>query len=271
MSRVTRVVTVLVAILAVVASGVATVSIDHALSLSHAFQHFDASGAVLASLGALGLPAPLDIGPAKDPAGNPLNTLLGRKVVTKGAFRVYEGWLYDTMTYVQAGIGAAGLLKFFQTAANGNDDTLCNMGNPGRLPKGQFFHPYRLFMTYLQEPSLNVASTAAGRIADLFKVMYSARSFLYFLQQSGQINRTPIPLDAVGQPSAVLASLGGNNTAPAEVHVATPDRNGGYPFTEPLVEEESFAFNLKTGVATAISADMPLRLGLFGWQYVTAG
>ncbi len=215
------------------------------------------AGAALA-MGMLTLPGVEDIA-----------TLERQRVSPVGGYEVYEDFLYDTATYVAAGPAAGAQLQFFQTVRS--DVTLSNMTNPGTLAVGQWFRCFALFLTPRSEPSLNVASTAAGRVADWDKIQNTARAFLNFSLQQGTKVRPAIPLEALGGLGGAVGTYGGIGTAPSMVQQLRNHAHGGFPFDITIKGGENFALNLFVGVQTAISADLPLTLWMYGRRYVPTG
>lgn len=214
-------------------------------------------GAALAG-GMLVIPEPVDVA-----------TLERLRQSPPGGYEVYEDFLYDTATYVAAGPAANANLQFFQTARA--DVTLSNMVQPGTLPQGQYFRGRALFITPRSEPSLNVASTAAGRGADWDKIQNTARTFLNFALQGGTKVRPNIPLESLGGLGGAVVTFGGIGTAPSMAEQLRNHAHGGLPFDVIVKGGETFNFNLFCGVQTAISADLPLTLWWYGHRYVPAG
>jgi hypothetical protein len=210
----------------------------------------------LVAMSMLGLPAPL-----------PILELQTRRQSPPGGYEVYEYFLYDTFTYAAAGSVAPGTFFTVQSA----DPTITNLNPPGTIPAGQWWHGRKLFITPRSEPSLNVASTAAGRGADWDKIQNTARSFLKFSLQSGTRIRPNIPLEALGGIGGSNVEFGGIGTAPSMVSQLRNHAHGGFPMDVILKDNETFNFAMSCGAATAISADLPLTLFWYGYLYVPAG
>jgi hypothetical protein len=210
------------------------------------------------------------------PAAPNVQGLDALRTIPQGGYEVYEDVLYDTVTYPAAGVGAGGSLLFFTSQANTADATLTNLRQPGQLPAPQFFYARAAFLEPLIETSIgNTVLTAAGRSQDLDRLMFTARGFFSYTNSVTNRTRGPIPLSALGGIGGSVVSFGGNNAPAAGVGAVLQQvknhPHGGWPLDMVIKWGESIAWTATFGTATAISADLPLRLVLFGWRYVKAG
>jgi len=215
------------------------------------------------------LPAPLPVSTPTGPGGQTLDSV---RTMPFNGYDAYEGTLYDTVTWPQASLTPQRNLPFFRT---GNaDPTLSNVPQTGQLPGGQYFHGRRLFVQPLVTTAVgNVLLTADGLAADLDNIFIASRSFFNYSNPKTQKPRGPIPLSMVGSPGSVIPVFGGNNTPGAGIgaviQAARLSESAGFPLNVILFPSETLTFGLECGVQTALTtAGIPIRLTLYGWQYV---
>lgn len=219
------------------------------------------------------LPSPLPVSTPIQPGGQTLDSI---RTMPFGGFDCYEGTLYDTVTWPAASLTPNTPLPFYRT---GNADmSLSNVPATGQLPGSQYFHGMRLFISPLVVTAVgNVVLTAAGNAPDLDNIFLTSRSFFRYLNTKTQKQRGPIPLNMLCTPGNVIPVFGGNNTPGAGVgaviQAARISEGAGYPQNQVLFPSETLTYELFAGVQTALTAaaGIPLRLVLYGWQYVAGG
>jgi hypothetical protein len=208
------------------------------------------------------------------PAAKNMTELAAMRNPPEGAVDVYPDTLYSTMVYPAAGVAIGTPLQFFQGAeTNPRDISLTNV--PNGFLVAQRFHALYAFVVPIVESGLNagvVATSAAGRVRDLDRILKTNRGFVSYTYSVTNKVRGPFPLDAFGEMGAIMPDFGGSS-APAAGDAAVLNHvrtgaSGGWPLNLIIYENEGFPFNMQWGVQTAISADLPLRLVLFGWRYV---
>lgn len=226
-----------------------------------ASHHLPTAGLLFA--GMLALPQPLNID-GLDAARKP----------PAGAVDCYPDVLYSTMVFPAAGQPVGTPLQFFQGAeTNPRDVSLTNVGNGFLI--GQRFHALYAFVVPILELTGTtgvVANIAVNRTRDIDRILKTNRGFVSYTYSVTNKVRGPFPLDAFGEMGAIMPDFGGSS-APAAGDSAVLNHtrtgaSGGWPLNLILYENEGFPFNMTWGVQTAITADLPLRLVLYGWRYV---
>lgn len=168
--------------------------------------------------------------------------------------------IFDTQTYPAAGSGD---LNFFNAASV--DRTRSNMDVPGQLQAGTWLVVERVYVDFLNTPTVTAADTQAGAANDIAQILKKARATLTFKYGSKSI--ADIPLTFFGRSGGVEAVLGGNNTAPHLVQVGNMGDNGGYPILGNIIIPPGVSFGATIKFAAnnvAISADTDIRVSLFG-------
>lgn len=175
--------------------------------------------------------------------------------------------LYDTQTYLAAG---SSRLEFFRSV--NADATLSNMELAGSLPGGVFFDVHRIFLRALRAASVTAVLTAAGAADDLARIINLARGTLTFTFRGKPWG--PIPLAFFGAPGAIEATTAGSSApaagAAAIVQMGQLAANGGFPMngSAKLTPQEKFGVTIDFAApVTAVSADTPLQVSLFGIMY----
>lgn len=232
----------------------------------------DAAGDRVATL-LLGPAAGVSLALMSLPAPKNMDELAILRQPPAGAVDVYPDVLYSTMVYPAAGLAPNAPLQFFVGAeTNPRDVTLTNVAQGILI--GQRFHAYYAFVVPIVETvSENAAVlTGQGRVRDIDRVLKTSRGFVSYQYSVTNKVRGPFPLDAFGEMGAIMPDFGGNN-APAAgsnavlQHVRT-GASGGWPLNLILYENEGFPFSMFWGVQQAITADLPIRLVLYGYRYV---
>lgn len=200
----------------------------------------------------------LSLPPAVDVA-----TLEKLRVAPPSGFDVYEDVIVDTVIYPAAGVSR---LDFFSQTTQ--DRTLCNVQPAGQLPQGQYFRAHRLFLDFLTEPSKSDGAATIGRLADVDKILNTARGVISFSTNAKQRTRNPIPLRSLGGMGGAAGTIAGG--AVAEFQHVRNAPNGGFPFDVIIRGGETFRFGVdfRPDTLTAISADLPIALLVYGWRYV---
>jgi hypothetical protein len=192
-----------------------------------------------------------------------------------GSMYAFEHLLFDTVTYPLAGAANLVLPAFGNnTNARAADATLTNWPASGQLPRPHKFHGLALFVTPQTETSMSGAVDAAGRIRDIDRVLNTARGVLDFDVSATGRRRPPIPLRSIPSLPGVRGVII-PGTAAAQNPIQSYSQTGsgeGYPFDLPIDEGETFTLTLRFGpAAVAISADLLLQIGIYGWYYQQAG
>lgn len=193
------------------------------------------------------------------------------RVAPEGGYDVFEHTIYDTPTYLLAGL-AGQVLSVFDGSRVGNRN-LTNMGGAGFLvPRGQKFHAFRLFATPLVETTMSAAVDSAGRLRDVERVWRVAQGFVSLNIEATGRTRPRFPLSAVGSVPGIHGDVS-PGTAAAQNPLQHLDQIGdgqGYPFNLQIDggEAVSLAVQFRGDAATPIAADLPIQFALYGWLYV---
>jgi hypothetical protein len=199
---------------------------------------------------------------AKLPPAVSIDALRAMRVAPKGGFDVKPAVLFDTVTYVAA--GQVSLSFFTQTTA---DQTLCNLQPAGQLVIGQWFRVARIHLEFLTRVSTGAA--VAGRADDVLAIKHAARGQLIYTNNTTQRRDVPVPITYMGAPSDTDVDLNGTQAAGTSLQYGAQRSNGGWPFDEPIMGGETFSFTMNfQGTLVPISADLQIRLSLFGQRYV---
>lgn len=181
--------------------------------------------------------------------------------------------LYSTRTWA----AATTKLTFFDT--NANVATADNVNN-GQLPAPQFFVIDRVFLSFLQVPSLllgaggAVATAVTGALNDLALLINSGALLFRFSISDKEYLRIPArEIPASGGPTGLM-QLNSSNVAASQPQTIQVANNGvpglgGWPVNGMVVipPQTNFTCSLEVNAAQAISISIPLCVELYGSLY----
>lgn len=212
--------------------------------------------------------AALGVGSIRQMLPNPIvgysKAQLRDKLEVKGNMEANPDVLFTTVTYVAA--GQAQLIAFNGRPAGTTSSNID--GNTG-IPKDQFFSIQRIFVTPLRR--VTDSATVAGVLDDIQAIYNVARGMVTFNYKSKPVG--PIPLRYFGDGGQAGGLIAAANPAARTYQLGRGAENGGFPINGAWMLEgaEPFTFNLDFVAATAVSADTPLEVALFGIRYRPVG
>lgn len=165
---------------------------------------------------------------------------------------------FDTQTYVD---NTTTVLDFF--AAINADKTLSNMEAAGQFPAPQVFNMYNVCCDLLPLVGISTSATTTGNLDDFALLMLVGRpTWLFTLQNKGYGPYPLTTLHGTGGPTGFGFSSDG-----AEIlQFAKNDPSGGWTYngTITIPAQTSFQFRLAWAAAQNLTANVNIRISLFG-------